>query len=195
MSSGRVACLGCGRDLPVDFENGADYLACPSCLERVRVFAFPALRKTSPVSAALPAVETGEASCFYHPHKRAIVVCDHCGRFICGLCDVEIGESHRCPACLETGKRKRQLAEVENRRVLFDCLALTVAIVPILIWPLTLLTAPASLFIVVRYWRQPLSILPRSRVRFVIAFIIGLAQVCGWVALFYFIIAKARKAG
>jgi hypothetical protein len=178
----------------MDFANAGVFLDCPSCLESQRIFAFPALSRPATASAALPALESNDASCFYHPLKQAVVACDNCGRFLCALCDVEMAGSHRCPACLEIGKRKRKLETVENRRILFDSIALTLSIVPLLMWPLTILTAPATLFVVIRYWRRPLSILPRTRIRFVFAFLVALAQLCGWALLVYFLFARARSA-
>ena len=192
MSGGRIACPECGTDVPVDFANSGEFLACPACRALLRIFTFPALQRATITAPALPALETGEASCFYHPQKKAVVVCDSCGRFLCTLCDVEMSGSHRCPACLETGKRKGDLAAVENRRLLYDGLALAVATFPLLIWPFTLFSTPTAVYLVVRHWRQPLSILPRTRIRFVIAFLIALAQICGWLALFYFILARRR---
>jgi hypothetical protein len=194
MSAGRVACTECGRNLPADFANAGEFHDCPNCLQSLRVFAFPALHRTTAGQAALPALESNDATCFYHPSKQAVVACDNCGRFLCALCDVEMAGSHRCPACLEIGKRKRKLETVENRRILFDSVALTLSIVPLLIWPMTVLTAPATLFVVIRYWRRPLSILPRTRIRFVIAFLIALAQLGGWALLIYFLFARARSA-
>jgi hypothetical protein len=194
MSVRHVACLSCGRDLPVEFENAGEFLGCPSCLERLRVFAFPALRRSGTSGVLAPAAGVGDASCFYHPAKQAVLACESCGRFLCALCDVEIGGSHRCPSCLEAGKQKRKLETVENRRILYDGLALTLAFVPILVWPFTIVTAPAALFVVIKYWRKPLSILPRTRIRFVIAGLFALAQICGWIALIYLIFAKARTA-
>lgn len=194
MRSGRVACV-CGRELPTDVENAGEFVGCPRCLADVRVFAFPALRRENTAPLAMPTLGAGEASCFYHPQKPAVLACAHCGRFLCALCEIEIGGEHRCPACLAAGKEKRTLATVENRRLLYDGLALALAIIPILVWPLTLLSAPAALFVVVRYWRQPLSILPRTRIRFVLAAVIALAQICGWALLFYFVVAQMRTGG
>jgi hypothetical protein len=194
MSSGFVLCLGCGRNLPPDFENADEFAPCPNCLERVRVFAFPALRRAESVVAAAPTIESGEASCFYHPAKQALVACDSCGRFLCALCDIEMGQSHRCPACLESAKRKGKLDVVQTRRVLYDGLALTVATVPIIFWPLTVVTAPAALYLVVRHWRQPGSILPRTKIRFVLAAFIAFAQICGWGLLVYYVVSRARSA-
>lgn len=194
MSSGLVLCLSCGGHLPADFENADGFAPCPNCQNRVRVFAFPALRRMGTSTAAAPAIESGEASCFYHPAKQALVTCDTCGRFLCALCDVDIGQSHCCPACLESGKRKGKLEVVQNRSVLYDGLALALAFAPLLFWPLTVVTAPAALFVVVRYWRKPLSILPRTRIRFVIAALFALAQICGWAVLGYYLISKVRTA-
>lgn len=193
MSQGQVACLECGRDVPADFVNAPEFLACPTCNSLLRIFAFPALHRAENGSAARPTIEAGEASCFYHPQKQAVVACDSCGRFLCALCDVEIGESHRCPGCLDSGKRKPSANSLGNRRVLYDSLALTLAIAPILIWPFTLFTAPTALYLVIRHWRQPLSGLPRTRIRFVVAFLIALAQVCGWAALIYFAVAPRHR--
>ena len=194
MSSGRVACLNCAATLPPDLENTAEFLACPSCQQVLRVFTFPALQRAPAPASSAAAPGAGEATCFYHPLKQAVVPCDSCGRFLCALCDVEIGANHRCPACLETGKAKRNLETMENRRVLYDGIALALAVVPILFWPITLLSAPAALFVVFRYWRRPLSILPRTRIRFVFAALIALAEIGGWIALFYYIFARARLA-
>lgn len=190
MSGGRIACVECGTDLPPDFANTGEFLACPSCAASLRVYAFPALHRGASAALPEPALAMGEASCFYHPQKKAVVACDSCGRFLCALCDVELSESHRCPGCLETGKRKQSLAPVENRRFLYDGLALALATFPLLMWPFTLFTAPTAIFLVVRHWRQPLSILPRSKIRFVLAFLLALAQICGWLALFYFLWAR-----
>ena len=44
----------------------------------------------------------------------------------------------------------------------------------------TCITAPLTLYIVVRYWKTPASLLPRTRVRFVLAALIALLQIGGW---------------
>jgi hypothetical protein len=79
---------------------------------------------------------------------------------------------------------------LENQRTLYDGIALTLAVLPILMWPLTFITAPASLFIVVRHWRSPLSVVPRTRVRYVLAALFAVAQIAGWLFLFYTIWAS-----
>ena len=41
-----------------------------------------------------------------------------------------------------------------------------------------------ALFVAIRYWKAPPSILRRTKIRFVAAIIIALLQIAGWAALF-----------
>ncbi len=111
--------------------------------------------------------------------------CDACGRFLCALCDVELNGRHLCPACLETGRKKGHLTHLDNRRTLYDSLALTLTLVPLLFWPLTLITAPAALFIAIRFWNAESSVVRRTKIRLVLAIFIALIQIVGWAILFW----------
>jgi hypothetical protein len=97
------------------------------------------------------------------------------------LCDVEFNDQHLCAACLEKGKTQRKIKNLENHRVCYDTVALAIALVSALfIWP-TLISAPIVLFMVFRYWNAPGSIIPRSKIRFVLAFGLALLQIVGWI--------------
>jgi hypothetical protein len=159
--------------------------------------AFPALLAPPAVGRAGEAlVVEGESSCFYHPAKRAMAACESCGRFLCALCDVDLNGRHLCPACLETGKRKGKLGQLENRRMRYDSLALTLSLAPLLIFYFTILTAPGTIYVVLRYWNAPSSLVSRGRWRMVVALIIALAEIVGWILGFYFIWnSGALKAG
>jgi hypothetical protein len=75
---------------------------------------------------------------------------------------------------------------------LYDNMALTLAMLPaFLIWP-TIFTAPITLYITVRYWRAPSSILPRTRIRFVIAAAFASLQIGAWTWLVLFLIYRRR---
>ena len=127
-----------------------------------------------------------EASCFFHPNKKAAVPCDICGRFLCSLCEIEFNGQHICSSCIESGKRKRKLTNLENRRVLHDNIALSLAIIPmIFVWPV-IFTAPASIFISLRHWKSPASIIHRTKVRFIFAILLSSIQLTG----IGFVIAK-----
>ena len=177
-----LSCPRCRAALPESFFDAAELQPCPSCLARVRVEAFPALLSGPRVgSAGETLLIEGESSCFYHPAKRAAAACESCGRFLCALCDVDLNGRHLCPGCVESGQRKGKLKQLENRRTLYDSLALKLALLPLLIFYLTIFTAPATLYVVIRHWRSPGSIVRRGRWRMVLAGLIALLELGGWV--------------
>ena len=186
MRAGRVACTSCKTPIPAGALDGATFM-CPTCQDRLRVHVFPALTREIAVTVPESTLIEGQSSCFYHPQKKAVVPCESCGRFLCALCDVEISAVHRCPSCLESGKRKQQLQVLEMQHTRYDRIALGLTTLTILFWPFTLLTAPAALFIVIRFWNHRSKILPGSRVIYVIAGLLAITQICGWVFLFYFL--------
>jgi hypothetical protein len=189
-----VACTKCRAPLPSALYNAPDLQPCPACGAQMQIDVFPAaLRPAGPAAVGQAVMVEGEASCFYHPAKRAVLPCESCGRFLCALCDVELNDQHLCPACLAAGKRKGTLKQFENRRTLYDSLALAVAVFPmILVWP-SLLGAPIALYIAIRYWKAPSSIVPRTRWRFVVAIILALLQIGGWTAMFI-VLFNARSS-
>ena len=46
------------------------------------------------------------------------------------------------------------------------------------------ITAPIAIFLTMRYWRAPSSLIPRTKVRFILAFCIAGCQIAGWVMFF-----------
>ncbi len=191
MSAAPVLCTHCFTPLPPVMLNAPGPLPCPVCAASLTVRAFPALvRVASHGTAGDRVTEAGQAACFYHPHKTAHVPCDACGRFICALCDVELHGQHLCPSCVESGRRKGTLTTFENRRLLWDNIALGVAVLPIatvFFWFLSIVTAPTALFLAAIGWRKPGSLAPRTKIRFVLAIAFSLLVLAGWAGLFYFL--------
>lgn len=159
---------------------------CPMCGVAYEVLVFDALNH-APVagSSVAEAVVAGdEAGCFYHPEKKAVVPCDVCGRFLCALCDMEVGAKHFCPACLEKGRTSRSLPQVVNYRTSYPDIALTLSLVPILFWPITILTAPAAIYFGIAGWNKPPSLTgQKKRLRTVFAIVFSAMQLAGWIAL------------
>jgi hypothetical protein len=184
MIQATVACPSCKARLPPDFFNLQHFVSCPSCEATFRIRVFPALTRPATPSVAAPILAEGESSCFYHPHKRAIVSCERCGRFLCALCDIEVGETHRCPGCLSKKAGAAQ-PEMAKSRTLYDGIALALATFPLIAWPFTVITAPAAMYMTIRYWRTPVSIFPRTKIRFILAFLFAAVQVGGWCFLAY----------
>jgi len=152
---------------------------------------FPALfRNPSTARAGEAVLVEEESSCFYHAQKKAFTVCEACGRFLCALCDLEFAGQHLCPPCMESGRRKGKIKSLENHRTLYDSVALWIALVPLLLFPFVIVTGPIAVFVAVRYWNKPSSILPRTHIRKIIAILLGLIETfCGGF-LWYLIVKR-----
>lgn len=171
--------------MPLDIANTGRFHPCPQCNTRTRADLFNAFHRPDRQGQNGEQVKAqGEAECFYHPGKKAIVACSGCGRLLCALCEIPWDGSTLCARCLQAGRRKQQIQSLESGRTHYDSIALHLSFWPLLFYPFTLITAPAALFVVLRYWKVTKSIVPRSRFRHVLAFLLAGGQVAGWALLF-----------
>jgi hypothetical protein len=99
--------------IPASFYNKASFIPCPSCNAPLIIQVYPSLTSESPTGAP-ESISEGQAACFYHPQNIAIVSCESCGRFLCSVCDIEIDRRHICPGCLESGRKKRQIKNLDS---------------------------------------------------------------------------------
>ncbi|HUN56050.1 MAG TPA: hypothetical protein VMU29_12940 [Smithella sp.] len=72
------------------------------------------------------------------------------------------------------------MKNLETHRTLYDSIALYIAILPLLIFWITIITAPVSIYVAIRYWKAPGSIIPRTKARFIAAMVISGFQIAGW---------------
>jgi hypothetical protein len=93
---------------------------------------------------------------------------------------VEWGNRHLCPACLETGKKRGRIVNLDRHRVLYDSTALRVALFPMVTIWFTLVTAPLALYLAIRHWNSPTSIVRRTRIRFILAIGLSSLQIFAW---------------
>jgi hypothetical protein len=176
--------------------NQPDLTPCPMCGVPIQVEIFPALfRPTSRGRGGETLMIDGESSCFYHPQKKAVVPCHNCGRFLCALCDCELHGEHFCPVCLAVARQEGGITAVENQRTLHDAVALSLAIFPLLIFYFTIITAPVTLYIAIRHWNSPRSIVRRTRIRLIVAIVLAALQIAGWGVGIYFLIAWLKSNG
>lgn len=183
-----LLCPGCFTALPSSHLNSADFVRCPLCQANVQAAVFPAAyRDPGPGTAGERILVAGESSCFYHDQKKAVVPCDTCGRFLCALCDVDLGGKHVCPQCLESGREKGSLTQLETRRITYDNAALILALGPVVVfffWAFTLLTAPVALALGIIAYFKPNSILGFSRLKALTAIVLAVLQITAWALLF-----------
>ena len=194
MAADAIACAACSRPVPREFWNREEGVRCGGCGRIVRVSAFPAIDLQIAGAAPEAVRSETEASCFYHPQSRAVKVCEECGRFLCALCDLEVEGRHLCPRCFESGVGAHKIQTAEPRRVMYDSMALTLATFPfLLIWP-ALIGAPWSLFLVVTRWNAPSSVVPRTKIRFIIAALFAVAEI-GFIAFLIYMMTQVNLKG
>jgi hypothetical protein len=194
MNNPLIQCPSCRAWLMEGILNQPEFVPCPACGVPLLAEVFPALFRatTTGQNAELLMVE-GESSCFYHPQKKAVLPCDGCGRFLCALCDCPLHGQHFCPACLEAGRTKGKIKSLENQRTLYDSIALSLTILPLIFYYLTFITAPMALYVAIRYWNAPRSIVRRSKIRFILAILFALLEIGGWVALLVIIFSGTHR--
>jgi len=199
MSTAVVKCPKCQAPLAGDVLNTGELAPCGTCRTPIRVEIFPAFfRKVERGAEGERVMIEGEASCFYHPAKKAGRPCESCGRFMCALCDCELRGQHFCPSCLEAGRKKGKIKSLENRRVLYDSIALSLVIIPwavVVFYFVSIVTAPAALFIAVRNWNAPRGIVRRTKARLIIAIILATLQIAFWIFVIVSIISARSRNG
>lgn len=139
---------------------------------------FPALRAKRTVVRAQAVGAGEEAACFFHAENQAATICDGCGRFLCAVCSIDLTGRPLCPSCIAAQKDKT--AHTVNDRMLYDGLAMTLALVPLIMWPLTVVTAPVALGVVIYGWRKPGSLVRGKRWRLVAAGVIAFVEIAAW---------------
>jgi len=184
---GPIHCTKCQATLSAAWFNTDGFTRCPSCNTPLRIDVYPAyLREKVQGSAGESIIIDSDASCFFHPDKKAVTHCEGCGRFLCALCDVELNGHHLCTDCLKAGKENGKFTSLQNHRTLYDSMALRLAIYPvitIIFFYLTIITAPMAMYMAIRHWNSPMSIVRHTRTRSVFAILISGLQILGWATL------------
>jgi hypothetical protein len=137
--------------------------------------------------------DENEACCFHHESKKAVHVCTRCGKFLCALCAAEFGNDVLCPECLVAGEQKRTDSRLERGRTLYDSIALTLAVAPAFTISLTILGAPAAIYMALRYWKRPDSIVRRFRWRRWLAIALGVGEIAAWIFLIAAALVQRRR--
>lgn len=180
-------CHRCRVELPETVEALRSLRGCPACQAGVEVAVFPGWeRKATAAPEAQLTVEAGEATCFFHASRRAVVPCDHCGRFLCALCDFPLDGRHWCPGCLEASAKKNQVESLERSRVRWDLIVWYLLLFPILLfgWP-AVVTAPAALVIALWKRRSAPSVVARSALRLNIGIAVAVLEILGVIYVFW----------
>jgi hypothetical protein len=190
MNLQRPRCPECRTPIREIEINQLHLSSCSGCNCLLQAELFPAYFRISGATQTVEdAILEGESTCFYHPAKKAVLPCAGCGRFMCSLCDCDLGGEHFCPACLEAGRTRKKIKNIERQRTRYDNIALSLVVFPMILFYVTFITAPIAIVIAIRHWNSPASMIHRTRTRLVIAVLLASLQILGWCALVIFLIA------
>lgn len=185
-----LTCPGCKKEFKVSQEMSGKQVECSECDTKLNVILFPELfRKTSSVEAKDVSQINQEASCFFHENKVASSHCTQCGRFLCKLCELEIGSECLCPSCA-SGDNKSKKKSLKNRTILYDKIAMYLTVYPIfLIFAIyfTFITAPIGIIVAIKYWNKQETIIPRTKFRFVLSIIFAVLEIIAWISVAYYL--------
>ena len=177
MSSLLPSCPGCRTPLGERMFNLPDLAPCPvvrgPAASRGLPGPIPTVRPAGADGEAL--MVEGESSCFYHPQKKAVVPCQGCGRFPLRALRLRAARRAFLSGLPRSGRQKGRIKRLENQRTLYDGIALGVATLPLLIFYFTIITAPIALYLAIRYWNAPRSIVHRTKIRLVLAILLATA--------------------
>lgn len=182
VTPGTAICPGCsGEVAQAATQNG--WQNCPYCGKRLQISVWPLVRPNTNAAVAL----SDQATCFFHPDKAFQACCQRCGRFVCALCDLQLGAEHVCPTCFERGRANSgadaSKAEWRHRDVLYDSIALTVGWGWILFWPTIVAAIPTVIVLHIKFRKAPRSsLIPRYGWRFWMAYV-GLAWLPALLAI------------
>src|SRR6202007_607093 len=168
---GTVMCPNCSGDV-VPLETQTEWQSCPFCQKRLQIRFWRTVRQNTSAAAAIP----DQAACVFHPDKGFQACCQRCGRFVCALCDLQLGAEHVCPTCFERGRGNSGAdtgkAEWRHRDVLYDSIALTGGGVWILFWPTIVAAIPTVIVLHIKFRKAPRSsLIPRYGWRFWMAYV------------------------
>ncbi len=178
-----IPCAVCNMPLPKWELATGNTATCTLCGAPNEAHVFPAAFAPTNAPATAEGALEGQAACYDHPSKRAVAACSQCGRFVCKLCSVEFGTDIWCPSCVAAGAGRAKSARQDTSRTLYDSTALIVPLVALIIYPLTLVAAPASLVLTAMRWKRPLSLVRRNRWRFLAAIVVSVGEIAGWTAV------------
>ncbi len=104
------------------------------------------------------------------PSGPATAADDFFARFAIANCWVNTS----VPPALRRVNPSEKIQNLDHQRMRYDSIALSLAVLPMLIYYLTFITAPMALFVAIRYWNAPPSLVGQNRVRYIAAILVAL---------------------
>ncbi|WP_372847073.1 hypothetical protein [Pontiella sp.] len=191
-----IKCPTCGHPIPAEcYNRGEAAVPCEVCQAKLTIHALPAIYRSKRRSGAAVPAQLDDAVCFYHADKKAEQVCDDCGRFLCGFCELPFGNEVLCASCLAQRRKSESMTAFQPKQMRYDKLALMLAVGSLLMmvpfWFTVVIpsaVALAGVYVVIRYWKKKPALAGAYRSRMVVAMLLAfVAATCSILfALFMF---------
>ena len=176
-----VRCSACDHALSLPETVGGGTLTCTHCQKPTRLWLFPALYQNKKSEAAQVVLDEGHSSCMNHPNKRAVSVCDGCGKFLCALCDIDWNGEHLCSNCIEhRGSDENKNNELRTEYIHYDRIVFGLALFSIVLFFLGVFIAPVALFMGWRYWNEPWRPVPYRKWGMIFSLVLAFVTMTGW---------------
>lgn len=171
-----LSCPKCRIALPEVAVPTPSTAGCSACGAVWQVFPLPSLFRPGPTARSGERIlSDAEASCFQHAQKKATAHCQGCGRFLCALCEVELGREVICPACFELRKRRPEKTRLLDRKTRWDQVALSVSLGAMLMYPFLFIAVPVAFTIIFWQCRKPQSLVYKVGFNFFVATLVTIA--------------------
>lgn len=156
---------------------------CPGCSSEIHAWQAPGRnhRGRKPAQLPTPALAgEDDARCRFLPDLKAEVVCDSCGALMSEQAAARWGAKVFCLPCVHRLRESGGGGELVAGAKIYDNLALLLVT---LLAPLSLLTAPVAIYLLIRYRRAPRGMVPRSAFRWWLALGLSLLSLLVWLGL------------
>jgi hypothetical protein len=147
-------CPYCDVTLPEESLRTGE-VTCASCNKTFEATAFtPVDRRARILELAVSGPE-GATACANHARNAAVTSCERCGLFICGLCEMNVGEGSFCPSCFERARAEGTMQSVSMKRRDYATMARATLVFGFLFMiPFGLIAGPLAAVYAIRGKRQ-----------------------------------------
>ncbi len=184
-------CAKCKKEYQIGDIGDAsiDTIKCHGCGKKNKIVIYDAILKELNQGEKICTItEEDDANCYKHQKNLAVKACDHCGAYICSLCDIEIHGEHICPDCFNN-QQKSQSNSKSN--FMHAQLAFILSIAQVFIWYLIPIFSIGIIIYSIIFWKKDKNPYGKSsKIFFILAILISLIALIGFSILLIEIISS-----
>ena len=151
----RLRCSKCQVFFKTEDLGPDEDAVCSGCHAKYRLKVFPAFARKPVTLSDQDVLPLDDAHCYHAEDRRAVTKCDDCGRGVSEFMKVSLGANRvTCLTCLHEHREDGDELLLATRRTATDNRAFLLAALPLIVLPVTLISAFIALFFIVKDWRS-----------------------------------------